>query len=139
MSKDILRADAHLRRTTWLVLGGAGMLCVVALIAFQSWLGGFGEVPVADLVGRMQKLIALALTGCALCFATLAWLAARAGRRTAETGQWPGPDARVIRDTAIRRGHSARRIGRQFEIAAIVLLVLALGAGVMSVRLLGAH
>lgn len=137
MSKDILRADAHLRRTTWFVLGGAGVLCLVALVTFRSWLGGFGDVPVADLVDRMQKLIALALTGCALCFATLAWLAARAGRRTAETGQWPAPDTRVIRDTAVRRGHSARRVGRQFEIAAIVLLVLALGAGAMSIRLLG--
>ncbi|MBN8480070.1 MAG: hypothetical protein J0L88_00595 [Xanthomonadales bacterium] len=138
MSKDILRADPALRRTTWIVLGAAGFACLVTLAAFQRWLGGFGdEVPVADLVARMNKLIAIALTGSALCFAILAWLAARTSRRTAETGQWPAPDARVIRDTPVRRGLAAKRIARQFEIAGVVLLLLALGAGAMSLRLFG--
>ena len=138
MSKDLLRADLPLRRTTWIVLGIAGLACVVALVAFQRWLGGFGEdVPIADLVARMNKLIAIALTGSALCFAVLAWLAARTSRRAVETGQWPAPDARVIRDTPVRRGLAARRIARQFEIAGIVLLLLALGAGAMSLRLFG--
>lgn len=137
MSKDILHADAHLRRTTWLVLGAAAVLCLIVLVAFSRWLAGIGDMPVADLAHRVQRLIALALTGCALCFATLAWLAARAGRRTIESGQWPAPEARVIRDTEVRRGDAARRIGRQFLAAAVVLLVFAIGAGVISVRMLG--
>lgn len=139
MSDDILRADQRLRRLTTIALIVATLLCVVALIAFHRWMSGIGDGQhVAHVVARMRSMIALALTGSALCMGALAWHAARSGQRARSSEQWPLPGARVIRDTPMRRGRAAARIGVLLQIAAVVLLVLAIAAGTVSWRLFSA-
>ncbi len=137
MNEDILRADPRLRRWTIGMLILAGVLCVGALFAFQGWMGAtIGDVEsLEDVVVRLRRWTALALTGSALCLAILALLAARKGRLACLTGQWPLPGARVIRDTPMRRGEPARRIGRLLQVTALVLLVLAVVAALVSLRL----
>ncbi len=136
MSDDILRADARTQKRTGIALGVATLACVGGLIAFQQWINAqVGDVHTEVLIVRTRSLIGLAMTGAALCFALLAWQAARSGRLVSQHGQWPVPGARVVRDTPIRRGAAAMRIGRLLQVAAVVLLLLALGAGVLSWRL----
>ncbi|MBX3693391.1 hypothetical protein [Dokdonella sp.] len=137
MSDDILRADARLRRVTWIALAVAAVLCVVAILAFQRWLAGIApDMPLEMLQKYIRQFIALTVTGVSLCLALLAWLAARAGRRAVQARQWPIPGARVIRDTPIRRGEPAQRIGRQLQVLALVLLVFAAGSAMVSLRML---
>lgn len=137
MSEEILRADARLRRITWIALAVAVVLCIVIVIAFGRWLAGTHfDMPVEMLAKTVRRFIALTTTGIALCLAILAWLAVRAGRRTGQARQWPLPGARVIRDTPIRRGEAAQRIGRRLQALALVLLVFAVACAVLSLRLL---
>ena len=137
MSNDMLRADPRLRRRTIGILVAAAVLCVAAVLVFQRWmLGVADEVQSLDaLVPRLQTWTALALTGSALCLAVLAWLAARSGRRACQSEQWPLPGARVIRDTPMRRGAPARRVGRLLQVTALALIALAIGAALVSLRL----
>jgi hypothetical protein len=136
LSEDILRADPRLRRLTLIVLGIAALLAMLGLTLFHRWLGDISNTITTDaLITRVRSLIGLALTGSAICIAALAWYAARTGKRACTTRQWPSTDARVIRDTPIRRGNAALRIGRLLQVAAIVLIALALTTGIVSWRL----
>lgn len=139
MSDDMLRADQRLRRLTTIALVVATLVCLLAMFAFQRWINGIGEGQhVAQVVARIRSMIGLALTGSALCFAVLAWHAARIGQRARSSEQWPVPGARVIRDTPVRRGRAATRIGVLLQVAAVVLIVLASAAGTLSWRMFGA-
>ena len=137
MSDDVLRADPRLRRMTLAIVGTAVIAAVFGMAWFQNWLTGIGELPGTDLlILRLRRMIALALTGSAICLALLAWYAAHKGTRTMQLHQWPLPGARVLRDTPIRRGEQAERIGRWLQICALVLLVLAGVAGIASWQML---
>ncbi len=137
MGNDMLRADPRLRRWTIGIFVTAAALCIAAALAFQRWmLDVAGNAQSLDaLVPRLQAWTALALTGSAMCLAVLAWLAARNGRRACQTEQWPLPGARVIRDTPMRRGAPARRVGRLLQVTALALVALAIGAALVSLRL----
>ena len=137
MSDDVLRADPRLRRTTLAIVGVAAVLAVLGVFCFQQWLTSIGEQPGTDLlILRLRRMIALALTGSAICLALLAWYSAHKGTRAVQVRQWPLPGARVLRDTPIRRGPVAERIGRWLQVGALVLLVLAAATGIASWRML---
>lgn len=135
----MLRADARLRRQTLIALSLASILAVVAIVGFRHWLAGLGMSDGTDLlILRLRRMIGIGLTGSAICAALLAWYVAHQASRVRATGQWPIPGARVIQDTAIRRGDAARKIITMFQATALVLLVLVFALGYGSVRLLGA-
>jgi hypothetical protein len=133
----MLRADPRLRRQTFIALGIAAILAVVALIAFKHWLDGIGALPGTDiLIYRLRRMIGIAMTGCAVCLSLLAWYAAHQASKTRIVEQWPLPGTRVIRDTPIRRGAVAQSIARLLNITAVVLLVLAFATGYFSWQML---
>lgn len=137
MSDNVLRADPRLRRTTLAIVGTAAIAAVFGMAWFQHWLTGIGALPGTDLlILRLRRKIALALTGSAICLALLAWYAAHKGTRAVQLRQWPLPGVRVLRDTPIRRGDPAQRLGRRLQICALLLLVLAGIAGIASWRML---
>ncbi len=136
MSEEILRADPALRRKTTIVLGIAIVLAILALFLFQRWLiGSIVSLDVQVAVVRMRGLIGIALTASAICLAVLAAYSARKGAQARAGARWPLADARVLRDTPIRRGAAALRIGRWLQVLAGVLVVLALATGGVSWRL----
>ena len=138
MSDDIVRADPRLRRKTLFALGLAAVLALVAIIFFQRWLNGIGAISGTDLlILRLRRMIGIGMTGSALCLALLAWYAAHQASKTKVAGQWPPPGARVIRDTAVRRGPTAGNIVRLLQLTAVVLLVLAFSTGYFSLQMLG--
>jgi hypothetical protein len=133
---ELMRADRRLRRLTWVVVGIAVVVAVAAIALFHHWLEGVGETTQTNLfVLQIRRLIGIAVTGSAVCLALLAGYAAFKGGRTLGAGQWPAPGTRVLRDTVIRRGRDAMRIGRLMRVAALVLLVLAASAGAVSWRI----
>ena len=133
----MIRADPGLRRKTFVVLGIAALLAVVAVMLFQYWLTGIANIPGTDqLILRLRRLIGIALTGSALCLACLGWYAARKASMVKTLEQWPLPGVRVLRDTPIRRGEATIVVRRSLNVAAGVLLLLALATGFTSWRLL---
>lgn len=133
----MIRADPRLRRQTLIALGIAAIVAVVTIIFFQRWLNGIGAIAGTDLlILRLRRMIGIGMTGSAICMALLAWYAAHQATRTKAAGQWPTPDARVIRDTPIRRGPAAGNIVRLLQLTAVVLLVLAFATGYFSLQML---
>ena len=133
----MLRADPSLRRLTTVVLGIAAILALIAVVLFQQWLTGIGDIPGTDLlIARLRRMIGVALTASAVCLALLAWYAAHNASRIKVLEQWPLPGTRVIRDTPVRRGEAANRIRRLLNIVAVSLLVLAFGMGAISWQML---
>lgn len=136
MSTEIQRADAGLRRTTLVMLALAAILAVACVFAFHQWmLHQSAALPTEQLIVRLRHWIGLAMTASALCLLLLAGHSARAARRVAEQRRWPLAEARVLRDTPIRSGDAALRIGRLLNGTAVVLVLLALGVGLLSWRL----
>lgn len=137
MSNDILRADPRLRRVTLIVLGIAVMAALLGIVLFQQWLRGLVELPRSDeLIVRLRQLAAVALTGSGICLALLAGYSAHKGTRAIQFQQWPLPGARVIRDTPVRRGPAAVRIGRRLQVVAGVGVLLAIATSILSWRIL---
>lgn len=139
LSDDMIRADPRLRRQTLIALGLAAVVAIVTIIVFQRWLNGIGSIAGTDLlILRLRRMIAIGMTGSAICLALLAWYAAHQASRTKSAGQWPLPDARVMRDTPVRRGAAARNLVRLMQLTAVVLLVLAFAMGYFSLQILRA-
>lgn len=137
MSDDVLRADPRLRRQTLVVLALAIVIAVTCTYFSLRWLLGVADLSATDvLILRMRSMIGLAVAGCAACLALLAGYSARKGQRALRFQQWPLPAARVLRDTPIRRGRTAQRIGRLLQVSAVVLALLAVATGAVSWRLL---
>jgi len=133
MNVEMHRADPRLRRLTLAVLGIALIAAVLSISMFHRWLDRFTEtMPLAQLVVEMRRTIALAMAGCGLCLLLLAAYAARTGRRVIEDRRWPLRSTRVVRDTRVRSGTEALVLGRMLNMAAIVLIALTIGCGVLS-------
>ena len=71
------------------------------------------------------------MSGIALCFLLLAGYAARLARRVADERRWPLARSRVLRDTLVRSGDRALMFGRMLNLAAILLIVLGIAAGML--------
>ncbi len=133
----MIRADPGLRRQTFIVLGVAALVAIAAVFVFQHWLTGIANVPGTEmLIQRLRRLIGIALTGSAICLAFLAWYSAHKATLIEKFKQWPLPGVRVLRDTSVKRGAQAMKVRLSLNLAAGVLLLLALAAGFVSFRLL---
>lgn len=136
MSVEIQRADARLRRMTIVVLAAAAIAAAWCVFAFHQWmLHQASALSTEQLIVRLRHWVGLATTASALCLLLLAGHSAYTARRVAEQRRWPAADARVLRDTPIRRGDAALRLGRVLNAVAVVLALLALGVGLLSWRL----
>jgi len=137
LADDILRADPRLRRTTLLVLGAAMALAGVGLFFGHKWLSEVAaQTDTHSLVRELRRIIGIALTGSAICLALLAWYAARKATQVKSHQQWPAPGVRVLRDTRIRRGEAALRIGKLLMFICLALLALSVLMGLVVWRLL---
>lgn len=138
MNVEMHRADPRLRRLTFAVLGIGLIAAVLSISMFHRWLDRSVQgMPAAQMFADLRRTIGLAMAGCALCLLLLAGYAARLGRRVIEERRWPLRTARVVRDTPVRAGTDALIFGRSLNIAAIVLIALAVGCSVLSWHLFG--
>jgi hypothetical protein len=133
MNVEIHRADPNLRRLTFIILSAAVLAAVLLIVLVHNWIGRSAlAMPDAQFVFELRRMIGFATTGCGLCLLLLAGYAARLGQRVVEQRRWPLSGARVMRDTRVRTGEQAVAVGRLLNMAAIALLVLSIGVGVLS-------
>jgi hypothetical protein len=139
MSFDIHPADPRLRRVTLIVVGVAFIAAVVALVVFRRWFEmHLASLPDKAVDDEMRRLIGLSCTGLSFCVLLFAGYAAHCARRVVETQCWPLPGTRTIRDIRVRAGRDALAIGKTLNFAAVALLIVAIGIGVLSAHLLEA-
>lgn len=138
MNVEMHRADPRLRRLTFAVLGIGLIAAVLSISMYHRWLDRAVQgMPAAQMFADLRRTIGFAMAGCALCLLLLAGYAARLGRRVIEERRWPLRTARVVRDTPVRAGTDALVFGRSLNMAAIVLIALAVGCSVLSWHLFG--
>lgn len=136
MNIEIQRADARLRRLTAVVLAAAAIAAAWCVFAFHQWMTQqTAALSVEQLIVRLRLWLGLATAASGLCLLLLASHSAYTARRVAQQRRWPLAGARVLRDTPIRRGDAALRLGRLLGALAVVLVVLAIGFGAVSWRL----
>ncbi len=137
LAEDMLRADPRLRVQTAIALVAATIVALIALFGFQSWLENIGQLPGNDLlILKLRRMIGAAMTGSAICLAMLAWYATHKAAGIHAHEQWPLPGTRVLRDTRILRGEAALRMARWLRIASLVLMLLVIGIGITSWRMM---
>jgi hypothetical protein len=83
----------------------------------------------------MRRAIALTVLASGLCLLLLAGYGARLARLASKERRWPLSNARVLRDTPIRRDLAALRIARWLNGGALALIALAIAAMAISWRL----
>ena len=135
---QVQRADPAYRRRVVHTLSAVAVLLSLALVGLVLWLQhaaeGLDPTGVRALLLRMQLSCVVLI---AFSIATLGahlWL--RGGRIIAEQ-RFPPSDVRSVRDTIVREGADAVRIGRLSQGFGLALLMLALAvAGVGLVQLL---
>lgn len=135
-STEIQRADPRLRRVFAIVLTLSALAAVALVFTFHRWLSYRADaLSIDQLVAQLRSWMAATAMTIDLCLLFLAAYAARTARRVGEQRRWPLADARVLRDTPIRRGAPALRLGWWLNATAIALALLALGIGLVGWRL----
>ena len=136
MSVEIQRADPRLRRTSAIVLTLATVAAITAVLVFHQWMSRRAAVmSTSELVDQLRHWIGIALTASGLCLLALAAYSARQARRITEQRRWPLAEARLLRDTPIRRDAAALRVGNWLKLMALFLLLLAIAAGGLGWRM----
>ena len=136
MSEEIQHADLRFRRVTIVVVAIAALAALATVFMFQRWLGELAAtLPTDLLIAQMRRWIGVAATACSLCVLLLAGHAAVQARRIKAGQRWPVERARVMRDTVVRRGDAALRIGRLLNVTALVLVVVGVATALLSWRL----
>ena len=136
MNIEIHRADPQLQRRTMVIVSAAIVAALLLMVLFHHWLDrAMLAMPGERFVLEMRRMIGMTCTACGLCMLLLAGYAARLGRRVVEQRRWPLRASRVVLDTRVRHGDDAVRFARMLNMFALVLIVLAFGAGVLGWQL----
>lgn len=120
---DMQRADGRLRKLVLLLLPLAIVAAGAVLAAFQLWLDQAQKRPPDAAMQTLLTAFAWTIAATSIVVAAIALYLWRMGARIRRTARHPLPGHRVPRDTRIRQGAAAQRIGRLLQIGAIVMLV----------------
>jgi len=124
---QVQRADPAYRRRVLRTLAAVGVLLLVALVGLVTWLRhaaeGLDREGVRMLLLRMQLSCLVLIAFCLVTLGAHLWL--RGGRIIAEQ-RFPPSDVHSVRDTVVREGADAVRVGRMTQGFGLALLLLAL-------------
>jgi hypothetical protein len=122
-SQEIEKANPSERRKVLLLLVAVGACGIAAILGIQWYIGQVLELNKEDpeaafrKLSFVAKLVAVVISMSLILFA--AWLG-RLSRKVYRSGRFPPPGAKVVRDTRIVTGPSAKiRAGIGFALAAI--------------------
>jgi hypothetical protein len=124
---DIQPADPGQRRRVAIALFSAvsGLLAIV--VAFELWLQHVSaQLDTPSLIAKLKPTLAVCLALIAVCITALGVHLIVRGKRIVEDRRFPARDTRTIRDTPVREGNDAARIGFTSQIGGLILCVLAL-------------
>jgi len=120
VAPEIIKADRRFRNTVLLVYAALLLLGIVA----WRWLIPMGLRHLSSLGWHDWMITIRAVFSVILVVpAPAAVYCIMVGLKTLESGQYPHPGRRVMRDTAVVRGPSARRRGRALVALGVVFLV----------------
>ena len=124
---EIQRADLAYRRRVLRTLVAVAMLLCIALIAFEFWLHHISAKLDTD---ELVKMLHLMISGCvaliALCLAVLGSHLLLRGNLIVRGRRFPPRDVRSVRDTPVREGDAAVRVGRTSQALGMFFILLAL-------------
>lgn len=124
---EIQRADLAYRRRVMRTLIAVAILLGIVVIAFQFWLHYISaHLKVAQLVLTLRLMLCACLALIAICIAVLGSHLLVRGNLIVRGRRFPPRDVRSIRDTPVREGDAAVRIGRTSQTLGLVFLALAL-------------
>jgi len=133
MAEEILRADQRLRRIANIVAVLGVFAALTLMWVFKPWLNQrLGTMTNHAAVIALQRGVAYGLLCQGLCTLLVSGYCARLATRIQQQHRWPLEGARVLKDTLVRRGEAALRVGRLFNIAAVTLVALAAVLGLLS-------
>lgn len=141
MEIEIQRADVRLRRVTITVLVLASIAAVGVLLLARGWMMSQALLSTPEqLLVQMRHWLGAACIACGICLLLLATHAWRRGRAAVAQRRWPVANARVLRDTKVRRDEAALGIARMLNMVSLMLLAFAVAMIALSWRLfLAAH
>jgi hypothetical protein len=125
--RDIQRADPAARRHA---LVAAGLIAAVGWAAYfvlQDWLSQLRGSNEAELRHSLEGAMIWGSWAATLPVAILAVWLWRFGGRVGRAERYPPPETKVIRDTPVVHGHSARLLGVAMRVLAAFLGLLSAG------------
>jgi hypothetical protein len=136
MAIEIQRADTRLRRVTIVALVLATLAAAGVILLVHGWMirHALASTP-EQLLAQMRQWLGLASIACGLCLLLLAAHAWHRGRAATSQRRWPVANARVLRDTPVRRDDAALRIARLLNLVSLMLLAFAVALIALSWRL----
>lgn len=124
---EIHPADHAYRRRVMRTLVAVGILLLLVLVAFQFWLHYISaRLDTRSLVATLRMMQSACFVLIAVCIAALGIHLLRRGNLIVRGRRFPPRDVRAVRDTPVREGDAAVRIGRTSQVSGGVLVVLAL-------------
>ncbi|HZP67161.1 MAG TPA: hypothetical protein VFB32_12740 [Rudaea sp.] len=124
---EIQPADLAQRRRVMIVLGAAAVVLIAIAIAFEYWLRhALTSYTPAELVLRVKDMLFVYVVLIAICLVALGVHFVLRGRRIVADGRYPARDARVVRDTPVREGAEAVRIGNVSQATGAALCIAGL-------------
>jgi len=129
---DIQPADPAQRRRVAITLFSAvaGLLAVV--VAFQLWLQHVSaQLDTLQLIAKIKPMLAVCLALIAVCIGALGMHLVVRGKRIVEDRRFPARDTRTIRDTPVREGDDAVRMGFASQMGGLILCIVALAVTVL--------
>jgi len=124
---EIQRADIGYRRRVIRTLSAAGILLLVLLVALRFALGYVSaRMQPDDLPAALSMLRFACFMLIATCLAALGGHLLVRGNLIVRDRRFPPRDVRAVRDTPVREGAEAVRLGRASQIGGLVCVLAAL-------------
>jgi hypothetical protein len=129
---DIQPADLAQRRRVVITLFSAAIVLLAVVVAFELWLQHVStRLDTPGLVATIKPMLAVCLTLIALCTAALGMHLVTRGKRIIADRRFPARDTRTIRDTPVREGDDAVRIGIASQMGGLMFCIVALAVTVL--------
>jgi hypothetical protein len=129
---DIQPADLAQRRRVVITLFSAAIALLAVVVAFELWLQHLSaQLDTLGLIAKIKPMLAVCLTLIAVCLAALGMHLVARGKRIVADRRFPARDTRTIRDTPVREGDDAARIGLASQIGGLIVCVVALAVTVL--------
>ena len=123
---EIQRADLGYRRRVIRTLCAVAVLLFAALVALRFWLISYSERLRPDELPTLMTQVRLAgYLLIAVCIAVLGGHLLMRGNLIVRGRRFPPRDVRAVRDTPVREGSEAVRMGRASQMAGLGCLMLA--------------
>jgi hypothetical protein len=123
---EIQRADSAQRHRVILAVSAAAIGLLAIVVAFELWLRHVSEqLDTGSLVATIKPMLAVLLALIVACDIALGLHLVMRGKRIAQDRRFPARDTLTIRDTPVREGDDAVRIGFASQIVGVVFCVLA--------------